>query len=53
MVYCDPGAIAYDQLHRTRLINGIIRRAQQFGLSLIYLQTGELLHHAAVPQTVS
>jgi transposase len=53
MVYRDPGAAAYDQLHRTRLINGIIRRAQQFGLSLINLQTGEVLHHAAVPQSVS
>jgi transposase len=53
MVYRDPGATAYDQLHRTRLINGIIRRAQQFGLSLINLQTGEVLHHAAVPQSVS
>jgi transposase len=53
MVYRDPGATAYDQLHRTRLINGIVRRAQQFGLSLINLQTGEVLHHAAVPQSVS
>jgi len=53
MVYRDPGAAAYDQLHRTRLINGIIRRAQQFGLSLVNLQTGEVLHHAAVPQSVS
>jgi len=53
MVYRDSGATAYDQLHRTRLINGIIRRAQQFGLSLINLQTGEVLHHAAVPQSVS
>jgi len=53
IVYRDPGATAYDQLHRTRLINGMIRRAQQFGLSLINLQTGEVLHHAAVPQSVS
>jgi transposase len=49
MVYRDPGATAYDQFHRTRLINGLRRRAQEFGLSLINLETGEVLDHAVVP----
>jgi len=53
MVYRDPGATAYDQLHRKRLINGLRRRAQEFGLSLINLETGEVLDHALVPQSVS
>jgi transposase len=52
IAYRDPGAAAYLQLHRTRLINGL-RRAQEFGLSLINLQTGEVLDHALVAQTVS
>jgi hypothetical protein len=53
MVYRDPGATAYDQLHRKRLINGLRRRAHEFGLSLINLETGEVLDHALVPQSVS
>jgi hypothetical protein len=53
MVYRDPGAAAYDQLHRTRLINSLPRRAKQFGLSLINLETGEVLDHAVVQHTVS
>jgi transposase len=53
LVYRDPGAAVYDQLHRTRLINGLRRRAQEFGLSLINLETGEVLDYAIVPQSVS
>jgi transposase len=49
ITYNDPGATAYLELHRTRLINGLRRRAQEFGLSLINLETGEVLDHALVP----
>ena len=51
--YNDLGANAYLELHRTRLINGLRRRAQEFGLSLINLETGEVLDHAMVPSMVS
>ena len=53
IVYCDPGATAYVQLHRARLINSLRRRAKEFGLSLINLETGELVDHAVLPPTVS
>jgi len=49
ITYQDPGAAAYLQLHRTRLINSLRRRAQELGLSLINLETGEVLDHAVVP----
>ncbi len=49
ITYNDPGATAYLELHRTRLINGLRRRAQEFGLSLINLETGEVLDHALMP----
>jgi transposase len=52
-IYQDPGASAYLELHRTRLINALRRRAKQVGLSLINLETGEVLDHAVVPQPVS
>jgi transposase len=48
IAYQDPGAAAYLQLHRARLINGLRRRAQQLGLSLINLESGEVLDHAVV-----
>jgi transposase len=35
IIYQDPGAAAYLQLHRARLINGLRRRAKELGLSLI------------------
>jgi transposase len=47
--YHDPGANAYLELHRTRLINGLRRRAKELGLGLINLETGEVLDHAVVP----
>jgi transposase len=49
IMYCDQGAAAYLQVHRTRLINGLRRRAKELGLSLINLETGEVLDHAVVP----
>ena len=53
LTYQDPGASAYLELHRTRLINSLRRRAKEVGLSLINLETGEVLDHAVVPQPVS
>jgi transposase len=49
LTYQDPGASAYLELHRTRLINSLRRRAKELGLSLINLETGEVLDHAVVP----
>ena len=46
ITYHDLGAAAYLELHRTRLINNLRRRAQDLGLSLINLETGEVLDHA-------
>jgi hypothetical protein len=53
ITYHDPGAAAYLQLHRIRLINGLRRRAKELGLSLLNPQTGEVLYDAVVPPTVS
>jgi hypothetical protein len=53
IAYQDPGAAAYLQLYRTRLLNSLRRRARELGLSLIDRQTGEVLDHAVVPQPVS
>jgi transposase len=41
--YSDPGATAYAQLHRLRLIKALRKRAQQLGLALLDLNTGEIL----------
>jgi transposase len=49
LTYQDPGADAYLELHRTRLINSLRRRAKELGLSLINLETGEVLNHAVAP----
>lgn len=48
IVYHDPGATAYQEHHRARLINSLRRRAKELGLGLISLETGEVLDHAAV-----
>src|SRR5216683_6082360 len=48
IVYRDPGATAYLQHHHARLINSLRRRAQELGLGLISLETGEVFDHAAV-----
>jgi transposase len=49
LIYRDPGAQAYLELHRIRLIANLRRRAKEVGLSLINLETGEVLDHAVVP----
>jgi transposase len=41
--YADPGAEAYTQLHRTRLLKSLCKRAHQLGHALVDLSTGELL----------
>jgi transposase len=52
--YRDPGPAAYLELYRERVISNLRRRAKELGLSLIDLQTGEILDHpAALPQRVS
>ena len=49
ITYSDPGADAYVQLHRTRLLKSLCKRAHQLGHALVDLSTGELLP----PQGVS
>ena len=44
ITYCDPGANAYAQLHRTRLLKSLSKRAHQLGHALVDLSTGEILH---------
>jgi transposase len=41
--YSDPGAQAYDAQHRTRVLRNLRNRAQDLGLGLVNLETGELL----------
>jgi len=41
--YSDPGAEAYAQLHRTRLLKSLCKRAHQLGHALVDLSTGEIL----------
>jgi hypothetical protein len=43
IIYSDPGAAAYAQLHRTRIIKALRNRTQQLGLALLNLNTGEIL----------
>jgi transposase len=43
LVYHDPGATAYDTLHRQRLIRRLRQRATDLGLALVNRATGELL----------
>ena len=43
LLYNDPGAIAYQQLHRTRELNSLHRRARLFRFSLVDQNTGEVL----------
>ena len=44
LVYTDPGATAYQQLHRTRELKSLRRRAHQFGFQLVDQITGEILN---------
>jgi transposase len=41
--YSDPGAEAYAQHHRTRLLKSLCKRAHQLGHALVDLSTGEIL----------
>jgi transposase len=43
ITYADPGAAAYAQLNRTRIIKALRKRAQQLGLALLDPNTGEML----------
>ena len=43
ITYADPGADAYAQLHRARALKTLRKRAQQLGLGLVNLNSGELL----------
>ena len=45
--YSDPGADAYEARHRTRTLRNLRNRAQQLGLALIDLETGELMQAEA------
>jgi len=44
LVYTDPGVTAYQQLHRTRELKSLRRRARQFGFQLVDQTTGEILN---------
>lgn len=43
ITYSDPGAAAYAQLHRNRVVKTLRKRAEQLGLALVDLKTGEVL----------
>jgi transposase len=43
LIYNDPGAIAYHQLHRAREVKSLRRRALVLGFELVDRSTGELL----------
>lgn len=34
MIYCDPGAAAYDERHRSRVLANLKRRAQSLGYQI-------------------
>jgi len=44
LVYNDPGATAYQQLHRTRELKSLRRRARLLGFQLVDQTTGEVLN---------
>ena len=44
--YNDPGAQAYEEHYRTRAIRNLSKRAKQFGLGLVNVETGELVQGA-------
>ena len=46
LLYQDPGAVAYDARHRTRVIRRLRQRAANLGFSLVDRDTGELLEGA-------
>jgi len=46
LVYCDPGAAAYEAHHRQRVIRRLSQRAAHLGLALVNRETGELIEGA-------
>lgn len=47
ITYHDPGAAAYQQHNRTRVVRNLRQRAQQLGFALMNIQTGEVLGQTA------
>ena len=47
LLYNDPGATAYQQLHRTRELKSLRRRARLLGFHLVDQTTGEVLNAAS------
>jgi transposase len=43
LVYCDPGASAYDAQHRAHVLRRLGQRAARLGLRLVDCDTGEVL----------
>jgi transposase len=46
LVYCDPGAEAYDAQHRTHVLRRLRQRAENLGFALVDLKTGEVVSGA-------
>ena len=44
--YADPGASAYEELHRERTLRNVRNRAKSLGFGLVNLETGEALQGA-------
>ena len=44
LLYNDPGAAAYQHLHRSRELKSLRRRAQLLGFHLVNQTTGEVLN---------
>jgi transposase len=46
ILYRDPGALAYEQRDRARVLRALRKRAKQFGFDLLNLQTGDVVDAA-------
>jgi len=44
--YADPGASAYEELHRERTLRNVRNRAKSLGFGLVNLETGEVVQGA-------
>ena len=53
ITYHDPGAAAYQDRHRTRVLGNLSQRARRLGFALVNIQTGQVLDQTALPQPVS
>jgi transposase len=53
IVYRDPGAAAYHQQRRIRLLTELHKRARKLGFNLVDIQTGELLDQELSMKPVS